>query len=189
MLASRFRATPAPPGPVPTAARPTSAPAGQAALQVEGGPTIGSPRETRVAIEGSAEIPHILEQLAPEQYTSDELEKVGGTFTYTIVLTQSESLLWLFGWCATSRAVVNQNLQDIDFKFSVNGAAIDIQQFHAFDGQSGGLPCHSYVALIYDWPSGDTTLQVIVTFLKTVNDGLSDYSPGTQTFVYKVTAP
>jgi hypothetical protein len=158
-------------------------------LHIAGGPTIGSPRETRVALAAGAETPPILEQLAKEQYSQDEMAKVGGTFEFTIALTQTGQVLWAYGWCATSADVVTQNLEHMAVEFSINGTPVDPGQFQVVEDQSGNLSCRTAVAVIYDWPSGTTTVETKLTFLEKVNDGISDYPPGTQDFVYTVTAP
>ena len=189
-LASRFQPAqpPAPQGPTPTpgAPEPTPGPAGQSPLKIGDGPTIGAPRETRVAVEEQTQI---LEQLAEEQYDQDALAVVGETFTFTIQLDESKRLLWVFGWCAASADLVEQNLQGMTVEFSVNGTPVDLGQFHVVDGQSGDLPCRYYLAVVYDWPSGPTQLEVRVTFNELVNDGLSEYPSGSQWFIYDVTAP
>ena len=184
-LASRFQPTPPPvaQGPAPTA---TQRPAGQGPLKTEGGLTIGSPRETRVAISENAPA---LEQLAREQYDQEALAEVGKSFTYTIALTQSEQVLWLFGWCATSPELVQKNLEHMTVAFSANGTPLDPGQLFIADGQSGNLPCRYFAAVLYDWPPGETQLETQITFTEKVNDGISDYSPGSQTFIYNVTAP
>ena len=183
-LASRFGEAPSPAA--PDSAPTVSSPAGQTPVKIEGGPTVGTPRETRVAI---SENTPILEQLAREEYDQEALAVVGRTFTYTVALTQTAPLLWVFGWCATSPELVEQNLEDMTLEFSVNGMPVDLGQFHVVEGQSGELPCRTYVAVLYDWPSGETQLEAKVTFDALVNDGLSDYPPGSQSFIYHVTVP
>lgn len=191
MLTSRLGATPAPGGNPPRATAPaaTAPPAGQGALPIKGGPAIGSPRETRIAIQGGTDAPTILEQLAEETYSSEELAQVGETFNFTIALPQNEQVLWVYGWCATSQELVDQNLENMRLDFTVNGTGVALEQFYMVESQSGDLPCRTYAAVVYDWPRGETTLETVVTFQQTVNDGMADYPPGTQSFVYTVTAP
>ncbi len=182
--------TPAPvaqPTSLPTESSPPSAsatPSIQQPFVVEGGPAVGTRRETGIALLRRTSI---LEALAREQYTSDDLAEVGRTFTYTVALGGEDQLLWLFGWCATTTAKLEENLRDMQLDFAVNGTPVPLDQFEVMGGQSAdNLECRYYVATVYDWPEGTTTLQTMVTFLEKVNDGLSDYPPGTQTFVYAV---
>jgi len=182
--------TPAPvaqPTSLPTELSPPSAsatPSIQQPFLVEGGPVVGTRRETGIALLRRTSI---LEALAREQYTSDDLVEVGRTFTYTVALEDEEQLLWLFGWCATTAAKLEENLRDMQLDFNVNGTSVPLDQFEVTGGQSAdNLECRYYVATVYDWPEGTTTLQTMVTFLVEVDDGLSDYPPGTQTFIYTV---
>jgi len=147
---------------------------------------IGSPRETRIAI---SEQTRVLDALAPEEYSDEALAQVGETFTYTVTLDRNEKLIWVYGWCATTQAILEQNLERMTFDFSVNGTPVDARQFQVFDGQADDLECRSYTAVVYDWPTGTTTLETKVTYDEKINDGLADYPEGSQAFVYTVTAP
>jgi len=162
----------------------SATPSIQQPLAIEGGPVIGTRRETRIALLRQTTI---LGALAKEQYTSDDLAEVGRTFTYTVALGNEDALLWTFGWCATTAAMLEENLAHIRLDFTANSTAVPLDQFEVADAQSAdNMECRSYVATVYDWPEGTTTLQTTVTFLEEVNDGLSDYPPGAQTFIYTV---
>lgn len=180
-------------------AAPTAAPSeaepsqpGLRPLEIEGGPTIGTPRETRVALsEGRL---RFLDELATETYTPEELARVGETFQFTVELDDPEErLLWYYGWCATTPEILEQNLEHMQFSATVNGQPVDLAYFETLDtvDQSGdqSLVCRSFVTIVYAWPSGTTTLEYKVTYEETINDGMADYPPGDQTFVYTVTAP
>ena len=170
--------SPGNPTATPRAVSPTSAPGANA-------PTIGTLAESQQAYnDGSIKY---LEELAAEQYSSADLQQMDKTFPYTLQLAQEQPLLWQFGWCATTPAILKQNLALISYTFSINGAPVEISQFYAYDSQSSDqLECHSYVAVLAHWPKGKTTLQTIVTFDGKLNDGVSDYPAGRQTFVYTV---
>jgi hypothetical protein len=181
------------PPPAQPTARPTELPSPAASatpslqqpLAIEGGPVIGTRRETSIALLRQTSI---LEMLAREDYTSDELAEVGRAFTYTVALEEEAQLLWVFGWCATTAAILEANFQDMQLDFVANDTPVPVDQFEVTSGQSAdNLECRYYVATVYDWPEGTTTLQTRLTFLEEVNDGLSAYPPGTQTFVYTVT--
>lgn len=174
----------------PTAAPPLDSPAGEAALSLPDGPTIGAPRETRIAI--SDQLASVNE-LAPEEYSLEEQLEMGRTFEYTAQLPDNEPRLWFFGWCATTPAILRQNLEQMTFEVSVNDTPVPLEQFEVIDntqsGQGQTLECRTFVSVISDWPSGDTTLRVKYTFAEELNDGMEDYGPGTQVMEYVVTAP
>ena len=147
---------------------------------------IGSPRETRVAL---SEQVSELSQLAPEQYDAEALAQVGRTFTYTVSLDEIQELIWVYGWCATTRNILEQNLEHMTIEFLANDTVVDARQLYVFDGQSQDLECRFHTAVVYDWPTGTTTLETHVTFNEKINDGLSDYPEGAQILLYTVTAP
>ncbi len=185
-----------PPPPQPTAPLPAATRAGSRATATplalptlpsdSAVPLLGTPAEAQKALADSSSI--FLEMLAPESYTDAELAEMNRTFSFTIVLGQEQPLLWQYGWCATTQAILKQNLQLMSVAFEMNGAPVPEDQSYAYDSQSSGnLECHSYVALVYNWPKGKTSLQTTVTFDAKLNDGMSDYGPGQQTFAYTVT--
>jgi hypothetical protein len=152
-------------------------------------PTLGTLAETENAL-NSGSVSY-LDELANEHYSSADLLQMDTTFPYTIDLTRDQNLLWQAGWCATTRDILQQNLSLMAYKFSINDKPVDLSRFYLSDDQqtqaNQTLYCHSYVAVVSHWPKGTTTLQVVVTFDATLNDGLDDYPPGRQTFVYTVT--
>jgi hypothetical protein len=175
--------------PIPVATRASSeqpAPAAEPFV-VEGGPTIGTPREARIAIADGAPV---LAALAPEEYTSEELNAVGDTLDYTIELTETQPVLWLYGWCATSRDILLDNLQRMAIEFSVDGTPVPVEQFNVADYQNGDWQCRDFVAVIDDWPSGATVeIETRITYTEAINDGQFDFPAGEKRLVYRVTTP
>jgi hypothetical protein len=194
LVKGKAAATPSRPNPASTAVPPrpgrtiTAPPSANAKV-----PNLGTLAETKAAL--AAQPTNVLEALASERYTAEELAQMNQTFPFTIKLGGDEPVLWEYGWCATTAAILKDNLQHITPQFSMNGAPVDMNQFYAFDSQSAdsqtntALQCHSYAVLVSHWPQGDTELQTLVTFNAKINDGLADYPSGTQTFVYTVTRP
>jgi hypothetical protein len=132
----------------------------------------------------------VLETVANETYSSEELAEFNKTFPYTIAVDSSrQRLLWGWGWCATSQTILNQNFDLIELTFEADGEAVDPELFYEDQQSCGGLFCRSYYALVYNWPSGDTVLTTTVDFTDTVNDGESNYPAGQQVFEYTVSAP
>jgi hypothetical protein len=156
-------------------------------VKLESGLVLGSKATTNKAIRANTDS---LEARAQENYSADDLAQMDKTFPYTIALeSKRQRLLWAWGWCTTSTAILNENYKHIKLEFSINGEAVDPASFFEFQQQGGGLFCKSYYIAAYNWPSGETTLQTVVTFDATINDGQADYPAGKQTFVYTVTAP
>jgi hypothetical protein len=184
------RATATGPGPAvqasPAVTATAPAVAGESPLPIAGGPVVGSQQETRTAIEEQI---RVLEQLAGERYSEAELTRVGQTFPFTVRLEENQPVIWTYGWCTTTQAILEQNLARMTLEFSVNGAPVDLGQFHVLDRQSSSLACRFYAAVVYDWPTGTTTLESRITYTEPINDGFFDYPEGVQTFVYTVTAP
>lgn len=171
-------------------ASPTPVPSTSAELST---PTLGSVKDTQNAIQASSA--NLLERLAAEQYSAEDFLQMDKTFAYTIDLTTDEPALWSYGWCATTSAILQDNLKHITPQFLMDDIPVAISRFYAFDSQTTDsqsgktLRCRSYAVLISHWPQGTTKLQTIATFDTLVNDGLNDYPAGTQTFDYTVSLP
>ncbi len=162
-------------------------------FEIEGGPTVASPRDARVAIE-AGEVT-ALTDLAPEtnDYTNEDVNTVPGILRYTIKLDGEQKALLHYGWCAKGEDVLAQNLADMAIEFRIGDTVIPPEQLlvglsQQPDVTSGDtLVCQSFYAVIYDWPEGDTVLEVDVDFTTSVFDGLDDYGPGLQQMIYTVT--
>jgi len=121
-----------------------------------------------------------------------ELAQMDKIFPYTLALdSKRERLLWAWGWCATSTAILNENYKHIQLEFSINGEAVDPASFYEFQQQGGGLFCKSYYIVVYNWPSGETKLQTVVTFDAPINDGINaaDFPQGVHEYKYIVRLP
>jgi C-terminal processing protease CtpA/Prc len=157
-------------------------------LQTEGGLSLSSPAAAEAALNsGSVQL---LEELAQEQYDSNELSQAGKTYRYTINLDREQRLLLVNGWCATTEQILSDNLQHVTFEYEVNSTPVDLEQFAVFDGPNGDHYCRFYYTVAYRWPRGQTTqIDVKVTFDEPINDGEADYPEGTHTYSYIVTLP
>jgi len=129
------------------------------------------------------------EQRATEQYVLDDYLKVPKTFSYTINLTKSEPLLWMWGWCAKDQATLTDNLAKMKLTFTLNGKDVPISSFEVQDGASQGQMCHQIVAAVTDWKSGDNHVITTLTFTAPLNDGTYDFPTGVQVFDYLVKLP
>lgn len=128
------------------------------------------------------------ESLAREQYTNQDMLTVPKTFTYTIALSQSQPLLWAWGWCAKDQATLTDNLNKIQLAFTLNGQAVDPGKFFKITGPSstGSQQCQTYVLGLTDWSSGQNEAVTTATFTAPLNDGTNDYPAGKQVFDYTI---
>mgnify|MGYP001043018025 CR=1 FL=1 len=108
------------------------------------------------------------------------------TFTYTIPLTESETLIWAWGWCAADQATLDNNLSKMEITFSLNGADVPLDSFLTYPYESGGQVCLAYLMGVKDWVGGQHQALTTITFLEPVNDGKYDYPTGQQVFEYNI---
>ncbi len=126
-----------------------------------------------------------LEEFAKEQYQAADYSKPG-TLTYTINLARSRDLMWVYGWCATSTELLNQNLENMTLVFDLDGKEIPATEMAALDVESGGQQCKYIYGLLSDWPMGQHRLTITSTFNAQMNDGSADYEPGDYILEYIV---
>ncbi len=179
--------------PTPTPIPPTATPVPPTATPVPP-PTLSSPSDTKAIVEGNNP-PSTLGSLATEEYSEADLQQVNRTFPYTIQLASNLRALWEAGWCATTQAILDQNMKQMTFAFSMNGQPVAPSQFYevTFEGtdESGkAVACHAWGTVVSNWPKGAATvLQTVQTIASKINNGRSDYDAGQQTFIYTVTLP
>jgi len=133
-----------------------------------------------------------LEQYAKETY-ENSLE-VGKTFPYTIVLENSTPMVWGFGWCSTALDTLEQNLSQIEIKFTLNGIIVPADKIavvnqNGQDANGKDVWCRSAALVPDKWPSGEHKLQTEITFKSKINDGMVDYPPGQVINEYTVFVP
>jgi C-terminal processing protease CtpA/Prc len=153
-----------------------------AGMTPSGSPTFTGDTSVKKAINSNTKT---LEELARENYGTDELTKPG-TFNYTIALNESQPVLWVWGWCAASKQTLEENYKQIALSFNLDGKGIPLKDFFAFDNEGNGQFCRFYIGELSDWPAGEHRLSTTVTFAKPINDGFADYPAGTQVFNYGV---
>jgi len=152
-----------------------------AGVTPEGPPTVASPSEAEAAFE--AQTPW-LEDLAPESY--DITSQAGETYTYTIAMDRSQDVMWVYGWCATTKELLTQNWDNISLVFTLDGEEVPLDSFVRLEGNFDELECRLYYTLLTDWPGGEHLLTTEVTFTTAINDGLDDYPAGTHVYEYRV---
>ena len=128
-----------------------------------------------------------LEEKARESYDAEALSAMDTTFPYTIVLSESEPLLWAWGWCAKDDATLENNLAKMKVEFSLNGEPVAIDQFATLPYTTEDKrSCFAYFAQVTDFVGGEHHLVTTVTLTGAVNDGEATYPAGQQIFDYAV---
>ena len=158
-------------------------------VRVGAGPAITSVDNTRTAVQAQGSALQYLEAYAQEQYLPEELSQAGHTYTFTVKVDQDTVVLWGTNWCTTTPELLQSNWDHIQLAFTVNGAAIPLEQFGVLAVQDGTMYCQQVLTTVKDWPAGVTELETQVTFDAPLNDGLSDYPAGTHSYHYTVTVP
>jgi len=146
-------------------------------------PTIGDNYFSRTALQNGA---RSLDEIASEQYSSADYDQMDRTFTYTIHLLSTETLIWSYGWCAASTDILSKNWEHIKLEFNLNGIPVSINQFTTSQQQLDDRFCLSYYTALYKWGDGQHQLSTTVIFNAPINDGKNDFPVGNQIYNYTV---
>ncbi|MEJ5201473.1 MAG: family 16 glycoside hydrolase, partial [Anaerolineales bacterium] len=171
----------------PTKTQPVIAtPTREASLATEPveGPVIADYNETNNAL---YEDVSNLRALAEESYSYEERNRVGNKLTYTVTLKENDRVFVNYGWCATTREILDSNLSNMQIVFAINGRNVDPSIVFGQYTTQESLQCHTRHLLLKDWKAGKYTITQTTTFLKPINDGESDFQAGTITTIYNVT--
>jgi hypothetical protein len=152
-----------------------------AGVTPSGPPTIASQAEAEEALSAAPQ----LEQKAREQYDTADFA-APGTKTYTVNLNESETLVWLYAWCATTQEILDQNFENIELKFVLDGEEVPLSEIATQDLPNSGQQCRLYYTALSDWPVGEHHLSTTATFKNSINDGTADYEVGDYVLEYTV---
>ena len=119
-----------------------------------------------------------LDELARESYNEEETG-APGTLTYTVVMNTSRDVIVGYFWCTTTNELLEDNWAKIEATFELDGVAIQASEFSEETVASANGPCNALSAKLTDWPAGEHTFIVDVTFTAPLNDGFADYAAGT----------
>jgi hypothetical protein len=147
-------------------------------------PTIASIAQSKAAYLGGTS----LEELAREQYLPADFAKPG-MLAYNVPLGAfgDHQVLWQYGWCATTRAILADNLKNIQLKFVLDGETVPLDAFAVDDGPGkNGEQCRTFYLALGPWPDGIHNLRTTATFITTISDGNSDYAAGDYVLEYVV---
>jgi hypothetical protein len=148
-------------------------------------PTIGTADEAQKALAAGQSY---LEDFASEIPDTPEINQPGDVYTYTVQLEQSESVIWTYGWCTSTQAILEENFTHTQIEFFINEEPTALDHFFIEDTKrDDSSPCRDYTATIKQWPKGQHHLEVRVTFTTPTDDGWNLYPAGTHTFKYIVT--
>jgi len=145
-------------------------------------PRFLSKTEAEDALRGGSSF---LEDVAREDYLNDDYAKPG-TLTFTISLNRSETLIWGYAWCASTKEILEQNFQNIHLQFVLNGEKVSGDQMNVFDVEARGKQCRLYYSALSDWPGGEHHLSTIATFATPIHDGTSEFPAGDYVLEYTV---
>lgn len=148
-------------------------------------PKIASTSEAASAFSAQASF---LEDKAREKYTPEQAS-VPGVLTYTVPLAKSETLIWAYYWCTTTKEILAQNFSQIDVQFELNGEEVPLDRFAVAELASGGNQCRILYTALSGWTSGEHQLITTVTFKTAINDGMGDYPAGEYVSNYSVFLP
>jgi C-terminal processing protease CtpA/Prc len=137
-------------------------------------PTIASKSDAATAY--SSNVP-FLEQIASERYQASDSSKPG-TLTYTVSLKPTDQVIWGYGWCATTQAILTNNFKSIKLKFTLDGKDVPVSNMQIDTTPSGGQQCQTYYTALSNWPTGSHHIITTATFTGKINDGTSDYDAG-----------
>lgn len=126
-----------------------------------------------------------LEDLASEKYQVNDFA-APGTLTYTIPLLKEEGLIWIYAWCTSSKDILDQNLKNIEVKFTLNGDDVDLDKLRQEDLETDTQWCKLYYTSLSEWTPGEHHLTTTATFTAPINDGMADYEAGDYVLDYTV---
>jgi len=127
-----------------------------------------------------------LEDVAREDYTAEELETPDSTFTYTVALSSPKSLIWAYGWCASTEEVLDENFEHIQLKFILEGSEVSEEKLATYEYSPSGMECRLIYAALTDWKAGEHHMETYVTFDQAINDGTADNPASTRVYQYNV---
>lgn len=147
----------------------------------EGGPRIGTVVESEEARD--SDVP-TMQELAEESY--DDPSEAGETYIYTISMDSSQDVLWVYGWCATTKEQLRQNWENITLAFYLDAEEVPLSRFVMTEEGSGINECRLYYAVVTDWPLGEYLLTTEITFETEIDDGTDIYPAGTYYHMFLV---
>ena len=156
-----------------------------AGVTPEYSPKVGTKSEAEAAFQAQTDW---LDMHAQETYQESEMAQAGRTYTFTIPLSKSRDLMWVYAWCTADEEIFEDNWSKIELEFALNGEIIPLDDFAKLEGVFSGNPCRAYYTVLSDWAVGEHILTTTVTFTESLNDGImeEDLPAGTHVYEYHV---
>jgi hypothetical protein len=124
-------------------------------------------------------------QTLPTIWSKNKLDFVDmttpGTQEYQVDGKTSDSLIWIFSWCAVDQAQLEKILAPLTIDFLIGDALLGeevVRQYETTDRKSGDH-CRYWATKLTDW-SGGNRLKLTIQYdlAETVNDGRQEYALG-----------
>jgi hypothetical protein len=148
-------------------------------------PTLGTAAEVQQALSSGL---LFIENFAMTIPDTPEINQPGDVYLYDIQLFEPEPVLWAYGWCTTTQAILEENFTHTQIEFIVNEKPVAPDHIFIQDTtRDDGSVCREHNAIINEWTNGQHHLEVRVTFTAPTDDGWNIYPAGTHTFKYIVT--
>jgi hypothetical protein len=110
-----------------------------------------------------------------------------GTSEWKTSIPGSLPVLVYFGWCTTTRDVLEQNYSHLLILVEADGAPVPDENLSTYDDELGNQVCRARVGIVRQWPPGEHTIRISLLFDAPVNDGISDYPAGDYVDVFRIT--
>jgi hypothetical protein len=110
-----------------------------------------------------------------------------GINTYDISVSASQPVLVFQGWCTSTKAVLDQNFQHIQYLVEVDGQPVDTSKLYQANISTIDKSCKDFVGIIRAWPTGQHTIKITMRLDAKINDGWNDFAAGDYTEIYNIT--
>ncbi len=146
-------------------------------------PQVASAAEAEAALQSGAAF---LEDLARESYDPAVTFSKPGVAAYTVPLTEAESVIWAYAWCAADSETLAQNFENIQLKFVLNDKELPPVSLNTYDLETDGKVCRLVYTALSGWSAGEHHLVTTAAFTDKINDGFAEYESGDYILDYKV---
>jgi hypothetical protein len=125
-------------------------------------------------------------------YFPEDIERYAN-MTYPVALPYADQVRFAFGWCALDQAALDQNLQNIEFVFEIDGTSylndVGSGYLDSYDEENPYIvhPCYYIGAALSGWQIGEQhEVTIGMRILAEINDGWDTYYRSNSFYIYKV---
>jgi len=111
---------------------------------------------------------------------------------YKVTISADKKVRFNFGWCATTRKILDENLNSVKFVFTIDDAYIENIQKEYYDTQDSSDPtkqnsCYKTGGMVSGWQEGHTYRVVFgMTIDKPIFDGWNTYPKSDRLRIYLI---